>query len=78
MSTKIRRSTQSKSIKQISIVLTALAAFVFVPPSALADYDVPSYDDGLAKMGRRDFDGAILEFNRAVGYNNRNAKAYFK
>lgn len=29
-------------------------------------------------MGHRDFDGAILSFNQAVGANNRNAKAYFK
>jgi tetratricopeptide (TPR) repeat protein len=45
---------------------------------AFSDYDVPSFDDGMNKMSRRDYDGAIVEFNRAIGYNQRFDKAFFK
>lgn len=43
-----------------------------------AEYDVPSYDEGLNRMAVRDYDGAINEFNRAIGFNNRNGLAFFK
>lgn len=53
-------------------------AFFGLNLSVRADYDLPSYDEGVNRMSRRDFDGAILSFNTAVGSNNRNARAYFK
>jgi tetratricopeptide (TPR) repeat protein len=46
--------------------------------AALADYDNPAYDEGMGRMSRRDFDGAILSFDRAIGSNTMNCKAYFK
>ena len=78
MSKRMKRSSKTFWFSQISAVLLIAGVFLCVVQPARADYDVPSYDDGLSKMGRRDFDGAILEFNRAIGYNHRNAKAFFK
>lgn len=64
--------------KKLTVAIIALLTNVFVPFSAFADYDVPSYTEGLERMSRRDFDGAILSFNQVVGANTRNAKGYFK
>lgn len=60
------------------IALFLLAAAAIPGPAAIADYDVPSYTEGVERMSRRDFDGAILSFNQVIGANSRNAMGYFK
>ncbi len=43
---------------------------------ALADYQNPAFDRGMAHMEHRDYDGAIIDFGEAIGFNDTNPKNF--
>jgi len=84
---KIRRSScilraTSAGLSLISSIGMASFAVAIVgtltaPPAAFA-YESPAYDRACARMGRGDYDGAIVAFGEAIGFNMNNMQAYFK
>lgn len=43
---------------------------------SLADYQNPAFERGMGCMSHRDYDGAIIEFGEAIGFNDTNSKNY--
>ncbi|HEY9715211.1 MAG TPA: hypothetical protein V6C72_17200, partial [Chroococcales cyanobacterium] len=46
--------------------------------AAAQAYDSPAFDRGTAEMSRGDFDGAIMSFGEAIGFDANNKSAYSK
>jgi tetratricopeptide (TPR) repeat protein len=42
----------------------------------MADYQNPAFNRGMGRMSHRDYDGAIIDFGEAIGFNDMNPKNY--
>ncbi len=68
--------TSRRQLQAIATALT-LVGLMAAGGAALA-FESPAYDRGCREMGQRDWDGAIISFGEAIGFDQTNYKAYFK
>jgi tetratricopeptide (TPR) repeat protein len=71
-----------RSTEQIVAIIGIIAGIVLQPlllsEKSSADEYNPAFARGLAHLAHRDYDDAIIDFNEAIGYDDRNPKVYFK
>ena len=70
------RNRGSKLYQTIAIAFSLVG--VLATTGAAVAFESPAFDRGCSEMGRRDWDGAIISFGEAIGFDQTNMKAYFK
>jgi len=77
MEEKMRNFTRRQKLHQALATALSVVSLLALGGSALA-FESPAFDRGCSEMSRRDWDGAIISFGEAIGFDQNNLKAYFK
>jgi tetratricopeptide (TPR) repeat protein len=77
MEDMMRNFRTSRSRLQAVATALTLLGLLATGGAALA-FESPAFDRGCREMGYRDWDGAIISFGEAIGFDQTNYKAYFK